>query len=251
MSEEKVAPKPIAQVLVDVSKEVGAVKKDGHNRQQNFIFRGIDAVVNAVHPALVKHGVFLQPEVLDAVYSTATTNNGKIVNVVRIRYRLTFHGPAGDSISVTVWGEANDHGDKATAKAHSVALRTALLQPLCLPTDEKDPDEDSYIHEAPQAPQGPTEEQKAQYQALSAKLQEATTSEVVAQIVEEAEKVPCVEPLRPQLVNHLLRLVPILQEVEGLRGLWQVAERAGVFESVKDAILARVQELNGAGDGVQ
>lgn len=248
MSEEKVAPKPIAQVLVDVSKEVGAVKKDGHNRQQNFNFRGIDAVTNAVHPALVKHGVFLQPEVLDAVYSTATTNNGKVVNVVRIRYRLTFHGPAGDSISVTVWGEANDHGDKATAKAHSVALRTALLQPLCLPTDEKDPDEDSYVHEAPQ---GPTEEQKAQYQALSAKLQEATTSEVVAQIVEEAEKVPCIEPLRPQLVNHLLRLVPILQEVEGLRLLWQVAERAGVFESVKDAILARVQELNGAGDGVQ
>lgn len=248
MSEEKVAPKPIAQVLVDVSKEVGAVKKDGHNRQQNFNFRGIDAVTNAVHPALVKHGVFLQPEVLDAVYSTATTNNGKVVNVVRIRYRLTFHGPAGDSISVTVWGEANDHGDKATAKAHSVALRTALLQPLCLPTDEKDPDEDSYVHEAPQAPR---RNKKAQYQALSAKLQEATTSEVVAQIVEEAEKVPCIEPLRPQLVNHLLRLVPILQEVEGLRLLWQVAERAGVFESVKDAILARVQELNGAGDGVQ
>jgi hypothetical protein len=37
-----------------------------------------------------------------------------------------------------------DSGDKATAKAMSVAYRTALLQVLCLPTDEPDPDSHTY-----------------------------------------------------------------------------------------------------------
>jgi hypothetical protein len=43
-----------------------------------------------------------------------------------------------------------DSGDKATAKAMSVAMRTALLQALCLPTDEPDPDATSY-ERAPRA----------------------------------------------------------------------------------------------------
>jgi hypothetical protein len=36
-------------------------------------------------------------------------------------------------IKTTVVGEAMDSGDKATAKAMSVAFRTALLQALCTP----------------------------------------------------------------------------------------------------------------------
>jgi hypothetical protein len=41
-------------------------------------------------------------------------------------------------------GEAFDSGDKATAKAMSVAFRIALLQGLSLPTDETDPDAQTY-----------------------------------------------------------------------------------------------------------
>ena len=37
-----------------------------------------------------------------------------------------------------------DGGDKATAKAMSVAFRIALLQALALPTSEPDPDSTSY-----------------------------------------------------------------------------------------------------------
>jgi len=56
--------------------------------------------------------------------------------------------------------ESMDSGDKATAKAMSVAFRTALLQTLCLPTDESDPDADSYVRSA--APQrSATEKQEA------------------------------------------------------------------------------------------
>ena len=68
----------------------------------------------------------------------------------------------GSSVTATVAAEAWDAGDKATPKAMSVAMRTALLQALALPTDEPDPD--SHTHErasggegrpaAPAAPAG-------------------------------------------------------------------------------------------------
>jgi hypothetical protein len=37
-----------------------------------------------------------------------------------------------------------DSGDKGTAKAMSVAYRILLLQSLIIPTDDRDPDQDSY-----------------------------------------------------------------------------------------------------------
>ena len=63
---------------------------------------------------------------------------------VKVKVSYTFIGAGGDAIKATVVGEAMDSGDKATAKAMSVAFRTALLQTLSLPTDEPDPDSQSY-----------------------------------------------------------------------------------------------------------
>ena len=47
----------VREALRAVMKDVGAVKKGDRNTQGNFNFRGIDAVTNAVYPALVEHGV--------------------------------------------------------------------------------------------------------------------------------------------------------------------------------------------------
>ena len=55
---------------------------------------------------------------------------------VTVVVAYTFTAPDGSSIVTSAAGEAMDSGDKATPKAMSVAYRTALLQALCLPTDE-------------------------------------------------------------------------------------------------------------------
>ena len=62
----------------------------------------------------------------------------------RLRLEVAFYHVGGGRVTATVVAEAMDSGDKATAKAHSVALRTALLQTLMLPTNEPDPDHDVY-----------------------------------------------------------------------------------------------------------
>ena len=135
----------IAQALSEVMKAVGGIAKKDRNQSQGFNFRGIDSVVNAVSPQLQKFGVVVVPAVEDYEYATVEIGrNRTAMGHVRVRVRYTFIGPKGDAISATVVGEAMDSGDKATAKAMSVAFRTALLQALCLPTDEPDPDASSY-----------------------------------------------------------------------------------------------------------
>ena len=126
-------------------RDVGAVKKGDRNTQGNFNFRGIDAVTNAVYPALVEHGVIVAPRVLDYQYGTVVVGHKRTeMSHARLTVEFTFYGPDDDQLVAVTAGEAFDSGDKATAKAHSVAFRTALLQTLCLPTDEPDPDVNSY-----------------------------------------------------------------------------------------------------------
>ena len=134
----------IREALAAVSKAVGAVRKDGYNAGQKFNFRGIDSVVNAVHPHLAANGIVVVPEVVTAEYAAVTIGQKATpATSVRMLVAFTFHGPAGDSLVATVAAEANDAADKATAKAHSVALRTA---------DDADPDE-SYEPQAPEQPE--------------------------------------------------------------------------------------------------
>lgn len=139
----------VHQALNLVMAEVQAVRKDSKNQAQRFNFRGIDAVMNAVGPALRKHGVVILPDEVDVHRTNGTTANGKQVAevVVKVTYRV--YGPNGDSIHGKVAAEAMDFGDKAVAKAMSVAYRTFLLQALTIPTDEPDPDSESYERGVP------------------------------------------------------------------------------------------------------
>lgn len=142
----------IFEALNAVMRDVSHVSKNDRNDHQRFMFRGIDAVMNACGPALRKHGVIAVPNVLETHYSTTQTRNGGQATICRLKMCVTWHGPAGDNLNTIVWGEAFDSGDKATAKAHSVAFRTAFLETLCLPTDEPDPAHDSYeqVHVSPE-----------------------------------------------------------------------------------------------------
>lgn len=146
----EIVKEPIQVLLNKVMKEVQPVAKNDRNVAQNFNFRGIDAVVNAVSPALKKHGVVVTPNVVDYQYATVEVGIKRtLMGHVRLTVEYTFTGPMGDSLTTCVVSEAMDSGDKATAKAMSVAFRIALLQSLSLPTDEPDPDHDTYERSAP------------------------------------------------------------------------------------------------------
>lgn len=142
---EQVDDRPtVHQAIIAVMKGIDHVGKDGGGGKLGYKFRGIDAVINAVGPQFRAAGVFVVPDVLKYDYQTTKSNAGNEMASVRLTVSYQFFGPRGDSLSAIVVGEAFDSGDKATAKAMSVALRTCLLQVLALPTDEPDPDTQVY-----------------------------------------------------------------------------------------------------------
>ncbi len=132
-------------VMADCRK-VGKDSVNTAKGQGGYKFRGIDAVMNAAGPAMRAHGVIVTPHRIRSIdYTTVTVGqNQTVMASVRVLVTYRVRGPMGDHFDATVPGEAFDSGDKGTAKAMSVAYRTMLLQSLTLPTDDADPDADSY-----------------------------------------------------------------------------------------------------------
>jgi len=144
---------PVHVALCKVMAEVQAVGKEGFNKQQGFSFRGVDDVVNAVGPVLRRHRVLVTPTLISAKHRDFETKNGALMHEAIVEVGYEFTGPAGDKLHGSSIGESADSGDKATAKAMSVAYRTWWLQALCIPTDEPDPDETIVVRgEAEQIP---------------------------------------------------------------------------------------------------
>lgn len=146
------AARNVHELISDVMADVRAVGKDSINKAQGsgYRFRGIDAVMNAVGPALRKHGVTVMPHKLQSIdYQHIVVGEKKTaMTSVRLVVVYRWRGPLGDHVDSVVPGEAFDAGDKGTAKAMSVAYRTMLLQALTLPTDEPDPDSMTYAQTA-------------------------------------------------------------------------------------------------------
>lgn len=131
----------IYKAINGVMQDVGAITKEKLNKQQGFKFRGIDDVMNALYPAMVKHKLFVVPEILEQIREERQTKSGGnlIYSICKIKY--TFFAEDGSNVSAIVIGEGMDSGDKATNKAMSIAFKYACFQTFCIPTEEiEDPD---------------------------------------------------------------------------------------------------------------
>jgi len=148
----------IYKQLAAVMGDCREVAKRDANTEQRYYFRGIDAVVNAVGPILRKHGVMVMPTLVHVDYGERISKSGNLGTVCRVVVDYVFTAAEdGSSITTRVAAEAMDYSDKATAKAMSVAFRTALLQALALPTDDRDPDADNPEAAAPPKPAATTQ----------------------------------------------------------------------------------------------
>lgn len=183
---EKKELKNIFETVSAVMGEIGAVGKDSKNQQQGFMFRGIDAVMNAISPALIKHHLFIVPEILEQTREERTNSKGTLLIYSICKIKYTFYAEDGSSISATVIGEGMDTGDKATNKAMSIAFKYACFQVFCIPTEEM-VDPDAECHEVkPKAKAEKKEEPKAENK-LSGKKASAKQIELIKTLVPEKD----------------------------------------------------------------
>lgn len=129
----------VIDVMWGVMKQVTSIAKRDFNDLHRFNFRGIDTVLDSVGPAFRAHGVVTKPKLKSISTEVVKSSKDKPMRLTTVVVRYKFTGPAGDSVTAVVPGEAWDSEDKGSSKAMSVAFRTALLQVLAIPTGERDP----------------------------------------------------------------------------------------------------------------
>ncbi|EKS1846896.1 ERF family protein [Cronobacter muytjensii] len=141
--------KLVYQAISAVAREMAAtgISKDRTNTQQNFKFRGIDQVYNALAPALVNHGLLILPRITERTVTERTTPKGTVLFYVVVKAEFDFVSTKDGSVhTVVTYGEAMDSGDKATNKAMSIAYKYAAFQAFCIPTEETAIDADAEVH---------------------------------------------------------------------------------------------------------
>ena len=134
----------IYAAISSVMNDVGAVAKNDVNNFDKYKFRGIDAVMNALSPAMVKNRVFVIPEVLETTREERQSQKGGLMIYTTVKVKYTFFTDDGSNVQAVVIGEAMDRSDKSTNKAMSAAFKYACFQTFCIPTEEmQDADKES------------------------------------------------------------------------------------------------------------
>ena len=130
----------------DALSKIG-IAKDSKNQVQNFNFRGIDAVYNAMSPLLAQHGLCILPRMISRICEERSNAKGTALFYVTVEAEFDLvSAEDGSKHTIKTFGEAMDTGDKATNKAMSAAYKYACFQAFAIPT-EGDNDADAHTHE--------------------------------------------------------------------------------------------------------
>ncbi len=146
----------IAEVQADFSKM--GLGKDGKNKFQGYDFRGIDSLMEALSPLLVKHGLIIIPHGKSHSLRERAGKGGKAMfhAIVEMEYRVIHKDDANSDGVTTIivgpfYGEALDTSDKATNKAMSFAYKYMAFQTFCIPIKGQDEGDKDHNEVAPEA----------------------------------------------------------------------------------------------------
>jgi len=145
-------PRPtgkIAKAIANVMKEVGTIKKRGHNEYFHYDYARFEDLLYAITPLMGKEGLALtQSE------TKVETVEG---NRLSILYEFVMYHESGESLPsqmhrgmCTSRSRKGDFDDKAVAKCHTGAKKQFLLGQFNVPAgDFEDPDEDAEYAQKP------------------------------------------------------------------------------------------------------
>ena len=176
--------KTIHEAINAVMDEVGYVKKS-KAANLNYSFAGEAALIAAIRPSMVEHGIYMSvSEIISINRENYTTAKGTaMVNTV-IHAMVKFTNRAGDSVTVAAVGEGSDSGDKSANKAMTGLYKYALRQTFCIETGD---DPDKYASED-RAPGDHRAKLVDKYQKLSDKAAAAGLNNIPVLTAEMSEE---------------------------------------------------------------
>lgn len=175
--------------IANVMKDVGAVGKSDKNDYDKYMYRGIDAVMNALNPAMVKNHVFVTPSILESHREERSNKQGNVMVYSILTVKYTFYTDDGSYVECTVIGEAMDRSDKSTNKAMSAAFKYACFQTFCIPTEEMI-DSESESLEMPENKKAPKEPKKVDNKKSDAELNKEMIESVPADLLPDPSRTP-------------------------------------------------------------
>lgn len=205
----------VYKAISEVSGEMLAgIAKDRKNQQQGFMFRGIDAVYNALAPALVKHGLLILPRITSRTVTERATKSGGALFYVVIEAEFDFVSTEdGSKHTVKTYGEAMDSGDKATNKAMSIAYKYAAFQAFCIPTEDTAIDADATAHNVASQPRNNQPQSAQQQSKQPLDTLEGQTLNAVAQWLSEGLTV---EHVAERLGSKYILHPAVMQKIKSM-----------------------------------
>lgn len=144
---EQAAQEPLAFEVTNIDSAIAAVYAEvayvqkQKAAQLTYSFAGEAAIISALRPALVRHGITVHVSKLGRPEREryATKHDTQMVSTI-LKGRVTFtHAPSGTKRHVWAWGEGSDSGDKSIPKAMTGLYKYAMRQTFNLETGD-DPD---------------------------------------------------------------------------------------------------------------
>jgi hypothetical protein len=112
------------------------IAKSNTNLRERYQYRSIDDVLNRLGPLLAKHRLCVLPRALERIVMDRGEPGNSSCSLVTLKMAYDFvSAQDGSTHTSETFGEAQDEGDKATAKALSAAYKMAMFQTFCIPIE--------------------------------------------------------------------------------------------------------------------
>jgi len=138
----------LAKKFVEVMHECSHVVKTGTNDFHRYKYATANDVLEKVNASLTKHGIasVVTPALLSVQEVTTAKGNTERLATVEVTVML-IDSESGESFSIKGLGSGQDAGDKALAKAQTMALKYCYMASLAIATGD-DPEADSKTDES-------------------------------------------------------------------------------------------------------
>lgn len=136
--------KLLGRRMLDIMSEVGSIAKDKTNDFHRYAYASEHAIKEAMQPLLIKHGVLCTLfNVEDVKITQVPTKNGTDnLYTATFTWRYANAENLDDCTFVTIPGQGQDAGDKASYKATTGSLKYAHTTTFQIPTGD-DPEKES------------------------------------------------------------------------------------------------------------
>lgn len=201
--------KSLTARIAAISKELGAIAKSGHNKEQGYDFIEYAEVSGKMRELFDKHGIAIYPHVEQIIQAdTVESKYGKTGYhlIIQMRFLIINADDTSDQIERSWMGEATDYGDKAINKAETSGVKYFYMRLFNISEKgdkDNDPDGQDNSSKAKGEPAKTYAKNNIDFQALRDECAIIDDVESLKELYERVKK-DGISPAQEKYVNEII-----------------------------------------------